>query len=75
MVNFYFINKLNFSFRISVISYESLVSINNLSNNILEYIMKYLTDQQLKQSCLRVNKQWNKCASKGFGVFLKIIFF
>jgi hypothetical protein len=48
-----------------VISYESLISINNLSNEILEYIMKYLNDRQLKQSCLKVNKQWNQCASKG----------
>jgi hypothetical protein len=36
--------------------------------------MKYLTDQQIKQSCLIVNKQWNQCALKGFIIFLKIIF-
>ena len=52
-----------------VISYERLVSINNLSNDNLQNIMKYLTDRQLKQSCLRVNKQWNQCASKGFYYF------
>ncbi|CAF0766905.1 unnamed protein product [Adineta steineri] len=50
--------------KIYVISYERLISINNLSNNILQSIMKYLTDRQLKQSCLRVNKQWNQCALK-----------
>lgn len=51
---------------ISVISYERLISINNLPNGILEYIMKYLSNQQLKESCLTVNKQWNQCAAKGF---------
>lgn len=55
-----FLNKL-----FLVISYERLVSINNLSSDILEYIMKYLTDQQLKESCLTINKQWNQCALKG----------
>ena len=43
--------------------------------------MKYLTNQQLKQSCLTVNKQWNQCALKGFSqsflgkFYLKIYFF
>ncbi|CAF4643308.1 unnamed protein product, partial [Rotaria sp. Silwood2] len=50
--------------KIYVISYERLTSINNLSNNNLEYIMKYLNDRQLKQSCITVNKQWNQCALK-----------
>ncbi|CAF1183879.1 unnamed protein product [Rotaria sp. Silwood1] len=50
--------------KIYVISYERFTSINNLSNNTLQFIMKYLNDRQLKQSCLRVNKQWNQCALK-----------
>jgi len=40
--------------------------------------MKYLTDQQLKQSCLTVNKQWNQCALKGFirkNFYFKFFFF
>ncbi|CAF1673172.1 unnamed protein product [Rotaria magnacalcarata] len=41
-----------------------MTNINSLSSDILQYIMKHLTDRQLKQSCLRVNKQWNQCASK-----------
>src|SRR5438128_2692948 len=72
MVKFYFISKLTFSiFRILVISYERLISINNLSNEILQNVMKYLTNQQLKQSCLRVNKQWNQCALQGFVLFFR----
>ena len=54
---------------ILVISYERLVSINNLPNQTLEHIMKYLSNQQIKQSCLTLNKQWNKCASKGLSKF------
>ncbi|CAF5122231.1 unnamed protein product [Rotaria sp. Silwood1] len=50
--------------KIYVISYERFTTINNLSNNTLQFIMKYLNDRQLKQSCLRVNKQWNQCALK-----------
>jgi hypothetical protein len=50
---------------ISVISYERIISINNLSDEILQTIMKYLTNQQLKKSCFVVNKQWNQCAAKG----------
>lgn len=48
-----------------VISYERIVSINHLSKEILEHVMKYLSSDQLRQSCLRVNKQWNLCATKG----------
>ncbi|CAF4721521.1 unnamed protein product, partial [Rotaria magnacalcarata] len=49
---------------IYIISYDRMTNINSLSSDILQYIMKHLTDRQLKQSCLRVNKQWNQCASK-----------
>ena len=37
----------------------------HFSNEILQNIMKYLTNEQLKKSCLIVNKQWNQCAVKG----------
>ncbi|CAF0803646.1 unnamed protein product [Rotaria sordida] len=50
--------------KIYVISYEPFTSINSLSDHTLQYIMKYLNDRQLKQSCLIVNKQWNQCALK-----------
>ncbi|CAF1471297.1 unnamed protein product [Rotaria magnacalcarata] len=50
--------------KIYVLSYERILSIDSLPNNILQFIMNYLPDRQIKQSCLRVNKQWNQCASK-----------
>ncbi|CAF4162802.1 unnamed protein product, partial [Rotaria socialis] len=50
--------------KIHVLSYERILSIDSLPHNILQFIMNYLPDRQIKQSCLRVNKQWNQCASK-----------
>ena len=51
-----------FLFFFLVISSEHFKSLNCFSNEILETIFKYLTNEQLKQSCLTVNQQWNQCA-------------
>lgn len=40
-------------------------AINSFSNEIFENIFRHLTDDQIKKSCLTVNRQWNTCASKG----------
>ena len=40
-------------------------SISHLSDSILEKIFAHLTDRQLKDSCSRVNQQWNQSVCKG----------
>ena len=48
-----------------VISFERVKCKSDFSEGILENILQHLTDRQIKQSCLTLNKQWRQCALKG----------